>query len=67
MPPERRRAREACTAPIAVDDALRAGPVVVAAGDAVVGASLVVNAIADGRRAAATCDRLLQVEAAVAV
>ncbi|HEY8674658.1 MAG TPA: glutamate synthase subunit beta [Candidatus Dormibacteraeota bacterium] len=52
---------------IAVDDALRAGPVVVAAGDAVVGASLVVNAIADGRRAAATCDRLLQVEAAVAV
>ena len=45
---------------IAVDDGLRAGPVVVAAGDAVMGAALVVDAIAAGRRAAATCDRLLQ-------
>jgi glutamate synthase (NADPH/NADH) small chain len=45
---------------IVVDEDLRAAPVVVAAGDAVIGASLVVNAIADGRRAAATCDRILQ-------
>jgi glutamate synthase (NADPH/NADH) small chain len=45
---------------IAVDGEFRAGPVVVAAGDAVIGASLVVNAIADGRIAALTCDRLLQ-------
>jgi glutamate synthase (NADPH/NADH) small chain len=44
---------------IGVDGDLRAGAAVVAAGDAVIGASLVVNAIADGRRAAATCDRLL--------
>ena len=43
-----------------VDDGLRAGPVVVVAGDAVMGAALVVDAIAAGRRAAATCDRLLQ-------
>ena len=45
---------------IAVDGELRAGAVVVAAGDAVMGAALVVDAIAAGRRAAATCDRLLQ-------
>jgi glutamate synthase (NADPH/NADH) small chain len=45
---------------IAVDHELRAGPVVVAGGDAVLGAALVVDAIAAGRRAAATCDRLLQ-------
>jgi glutamate synthase (NADPH/NADH) small chain len=45
---------------ISVDADLRAGPAVVAAGDAVIGAALVVNAIADGRRAAATCDLLLQ-------
>ncbi len=45
---------------IAVDDRLRAGPAVVAAGDAVMGAALVVDAIAAGRRAAATCDLLLQ-------
>ena len=44
---------------IGVDHDLRAGPAVVAAGDAVIGAALVVNAIADGRRAAATCDRIL--------
>jgi NADPH-dependent glutamate synthase beta subunit-like oxidoreductase len=34
--------------------------VVVAAGDAVIGAALVVDAIAAGREAAATCDRLLR-------
>ncbi len=45
---------------IAVDHRLRAGRVVVAAGDAVMGAALVVDAIAAGRRAAAECDRLLQ-------
>jgi glutamate synthase (NADPH/NADH) small chain len=45
---------------VAVDDRLRAGRLVVAAGDAVLGAALVVDAIAAGRRAAATCDRLLQ-------
>ncbi|MBJ7608805.1 MAG: glutamate synthase subunit beta [Candidatus Dormibacteraeota bacterium] len=44
---------------ISVDAELRAAPVVVAAGDAVIGAALVVNAIADGRRAAASCHRLL--------
>ena len=44
---------------VGVDADLRATTVVTAAGDAVQGASLVVNAIADGRRAAATCDRLL--------
>ncbi|MGH7723451.1 MAG: glutamate synthase subunit beta [Candidatus Dormibacteria bacterium] len=44
---------------IAVDEGLRAGPFVVAAGDAVLGAALVVDAIAAGRRAAATCDLLL--------
>lgn len=37
-------------------------PVVVAAGDAVTGAALVVTAIADGRRAAAACARRLQPE-----
>jgi glutamate synthase (NADPH) small chain len=45
---------------VRVDLDLRAGASVVAAGDGVIGAALVVNAIADGRRAAATCDRLLQ-------
>ena len=45
---------------IAVNDSMRAGRVAVAAGDAVIGAALVVDAIAAGRRAAATCDRLLQ-------
>jgi glutamate synthase (NADPH) small chain len=45
---------------IAVDEDMRAGRVVVAAGDAVIGAALVVDAIAAGRRAAATCDLVLQ-------
>jgi glutamate synthase (NADPH/NADH) small chain len=45
---------------IDVDGDFRAGAVVVAGGDAVQGASLVVNAIADGRGAAATCDRFLR-------
>ncbi|MDQ6714574.1 MAG: glutamate synthase subunit beta [Actinomycetota bacterium] len=44
---------------IAVDNELAAGPGVTAAGDAVIGAALVVDAIAAGRRAAATCERLL--------
>jgi glutamate synthase (NADPH/NADH) small chain len=52
---------------IAVDDELGAGPAVVAAGDAVIGAALVVDAMAAGRRAAATCDLLLQEEARAAV
>jgi len=39
------------------------GPLVVAAGDAVTGAALVVTAIADGRRAALACDALLLAEA----
>ncbi|MBJ7594651.1 MAG: glutamate synthase subunit beta [Candidatus Dormibacteraeota bacterium] len=47
---------------IAVDGGLRAGREVTAGGDAVLGAALVVDAIAQGRRAAATCDRLLQEE-----
>ena len=51
---------------VRVDADLRAGSGVVAAGDAVIGAALVVNAIADGRRAAATCDRLLQDDRAAA-
>jgi glutamate synthase (NADPH/NADH) small chain len=51
---------------IVVDNDLSAGPVVVAAGDAVMGAALVVNAIASGRRAAATCDLLLRDEARAA-
>ena len=50
---------------ITVGDDLRAGPVVVAAGDAVLGAALVVDAIASGRRAAATCDVLLAQRAEV--
>ncbi len=45
---------------IAVDEDMRAGRVVVAAGDAVIGAALVVDAIDAGRRAAATCDLVLQ-------
>ncbi len=45
---------------IAVADDLSAGPNVTAAGDAVLGAALVVNAIAEGRRAAATCDAALR-------
>ncbi|GAC1343376.1 MAG: glutamate synthase subunit beta [Candidatus Dormibacteria bacterium] len=49
---------------VSVDDGLRAAPVVVAAGDAVLGAALVVNAIAQGRHAAASCDRLLATAAA---
>ncbi len=53
---------------IAVDRELRAGPVVFAGGDAVMGAALVVDAIAAGRRAAASCARMLQeVEPAAAV
>jgi hypothetical protein len=36
------------------------GPIVVAGGDAVTGAALVVTAIADGRRAALECDRRLR-------
>jgi glutamate synthase (NADPH/NADH) small chain len=51
---------------IVVDNDLSAGPVVVAAGDAVMGAALVVNAIASGRQAAATCDLLLRDEARAA-
>ena len=43
----------------------RAGSVVVAAGDAVLGAALVVDAIASGRLAAATCDVLLAQRAEV--
>jgi glutamate synthase (NADPH) small chain len=39
------------------------GPIVVAAGDAVTGAALVVTAIADGRRAAALVDRRLRARA----
>jgi glutamate synthase (NADPH) small chain len=45
---------------IRVDEGLLASPTVVAAGDAVIGAALVVDAIAAGRRAAATCDLVLQ-------
>jgi glutamate synthase (NADPH/NADH) small chain len=45
---------------IAVADDLSAAANVTAAGDAVLGAALVVNAIADGRRAAATCDLALR-------
>jgi glutamate synthase (NADPH) small chain len=52
---------------IAVDDALGAGGAVVAAGDAVMGAALVVDAMAAGRRAAATCDLLLLDAARAAV
>jgi glutamate synthase (NADPH/NADH) small chain len=52
---------------IAVDVELRAGPVVVAAGDAVMGAALVVDAMAAGRQAAATCNLLLEKAARVAV
>lgn len=51
---------------VSVDADLRAAPTVVAGGDAVQGASLVVNAIADGRRAAATCDRILSSVASAA-
>jgi glutamate synthase (NADPH) small chain len=50
---------------ITVDADNRAGPVVVAAGDAVLGAALVVDAIASGRLAAATCDVLLAQRAEV--
>jgi len=50
---------------ITVGDDNRAGPVVVAAGDAVLGAALVVDAIASGRLAAATCDVLLAQRAEV--
>ncbi len=45
---------------IAVDGDLAAAPAVTAAGDAVLGAVLVVNAIAQGRGAAATCDAILR-------
>ena len=45
---------------IATDARQEAAPVVVAAGDAVLGAVLVVNAIASGRTAAATCESLLR-------
>jgi glutamate synthase (NADPH/NADH) small chain len=44
---------------IAVDERQVASPVVVAAGDAVLGATLVVNAIAGGRAAAASCEAML--------
>ena len=45
---------------IATDDSM-SGEGVFAAGDAVLGARLIVDAIADGRRAAAACDRWLRV------
>ena len=52
---------------VVLDEDGCAAPGVVAAGDAVLGAALVVDAIAAGRRAAAACERLLQAAGSVAV
>jgi glutamate synthase (NADPH/NADH) small chain len=51
--------RDDRTLPVEMPAADGEGTIVVAAGDAVTGAALVVTAIADGRRAALECDRRL--------
>jgi glutamate synthase (NADPH/NADH) small chain len=51
--------RPAGSGAIAVDADFRVAPGVFASGDATRGASLIVWAIADARRAAAACDRFL--------